>query len=217
MPVPLIVIGCIILLIAAFLAMKLNVVVSFKDSLCVYARVLFIKISIYPSKENKKIKKKKKKTPENTVEKKEEKKEEEKDEKKVSPVKILWQMRESVLNLIEKFLGYLHFKFIRLKITVGCEDAAKTAIAYGLTTQGVSYILEILENISNVDISKHSEIYVRSDFISQKSSFDGKIVLYIRVVAALKVAFMAIKEFFKARALSTKSNGGKVNGTNEAK
>lgn len=217
MPVPLIVIGCIILLIAAFLAMRLNVVVSYKDSLCVYAKVLFIKIPIYPQKEKKKKKKKKeKKPPEKAVEKEEDKKEE-KGDKKVSPVKILWQMRESILRLIEKFFGYLHFKFIRLKITVGCEDAAKTAIAYGLTTQSVAYLIEILNNISNVDISKHSEIYVKSDFISQKSSFDGKVVLYIRVLPLFKVAFRAIKEFFKARALSSKMNGGKVNGTNEAK
>lgn len=217
MPVPLIVIGCIILLIAAFLAMRLNVVVSYKDSLCVYAKVLFIKIPIYPQKEKKKKKKKKeKKPPEKAVEKEEDKKEE-KGDKKVSPVKILWQMRESILRLIEKFFGYLHFKFIRLKITVGCEDAAKTAIAYGLTTQSVAYLIEILNNISNVDISKHSEIYVKSDFISQKSSFDGKIVLYIRVLPLFKIAFRAIKEFFKALALSSKMNGGKVNGTNEAK
>ncbi|MGM9645176.1 MAG: DUF2953 domain-containing protein [Eubacteriales bacterium] len=217
MPVPLIVIGCIILLIAAFLAMRLNVVVSYKDSLCVYAKVLFIKIPIYPQKEKEKKKKKKeKKPPEKAVEKEEDKKEE-KGDKKVSPVKILWQMRESILRLIEKFFGYLHFKFIRLKITVGCEDAAKTAIAYGLTTQSVAYLIEILNNISNVDISKHSEIYVKSDFISQKSSFDGKVVLYIRVLPLFKVAFRAIKEFFKARALSSKMNGGKVNGTNEAK
>lgn len=216
MPVPLIVIGCIILLIAAFLAIRINVVVSYKDSLCVYARVLFIKIPIYPQKEKKKKKKKEKKPPDKAVEKKEDEKEE-KDEKKVSPVKILWQMRESILRLIERFFGYLHFKFIRLKITVGCEDAAKTAIAYGLTTESVAYLIEILNNISNVDISKHSEIYVKSDFISQKSSFDGKIVLYIRVLPVLKVAFGAIKEFFKARALSSKINGGKVNGTNEAK
>lgn len=217
MPVPLIVIGCIILLIAAFLAMRLNVVVSYKDSLCVYAKVLFIKIPIYPQKEKKKKKKKKeKKPPEKAVEKEEDKKEE-KGDKKVSPVKILWQMRESILRLIERFFGYLHFKFIRLKITVGCEDAAKTAIAYGLTTQSVAYLIEILNNISNVDISKHSEIYVKSDFISQESSFDGKIVLYIRVLPVLKVAFGAIKEFFKARALSSKINGGKVNGSNEAK
>ncbi len=199
MPVPLIVIGCIILLIAAFLAIRINVVVSYKDSLCVYARVLFIKIPIYPQKEKKKKKEKKeKKPPDKAVEKKEDEKEE-KDEKKVSPVKILWQMRESILRLIEKFLGYLHFKFIRLKITVGCEDAAKTAIAYGLTTQSVAYLIEILNNISNVDISKHSEIYVKSDFISQKSSFDGKIVLYIRILPVLKVAFGAIKEFFKGK------------------
>ena len=58
MPVPLIVIGCIILLIDAFLAIRINVVVSYRDSLCVYARVLFIKIPIYPQKEKKKKKKK---------------------------------------------------------------------------------------------------------------------------------------------------------------
>ena len=54
MPVPLIVIGCIILLIAVFLAIRINVVVSYRDSLCVYARVLFVKIPIYPQKEKKK-------------------------------------------------------------------------------------------------------------------------------------------------------------------
>lgn len=204
MPAWIIVLIIITLLVALLLAMRVNVIISYNNSLSVYARVLFIKIPLYPANEKpkKKNKEKKKKKVQNSPE----QTTTEKSEKPVSPVKILWKMREALVTVLERFLGYLHFKFIRLKITVACSDAAKTALAYGAATQGVSYILEILNNISNVDIGKRSDIYVKSDFIGQKSSFDGKILLYIRVLPAIKVGIYALKEFFKARALAIKNN-----------
>ena len=83
------------------------------------------------------------------------------------------------------------------KNCVSCSDAAKTALAYAGVNQGISYIVEILRNISNVELANHSDIDVQSDFISQKSEFVGKIQLYIRVLPLLSVGIHAIIEYFK--------------------
>ena len=111
----------------------------------------------------------------------------------------LWAMREILLHTISKFLGKLHFKLIRLNIVVASDNAASTALLYGATTQGVAYLIEILDTISNVDITKRSEISVRSDFISQKSSFEGKIVLYISVFHIIYVGIHFLKKLIKSK------------------
>ena len=187
----------IILLIGIIMFLRVKLIIRCEDDLKVYLRFLFIKFNLLPemSKIPKKKKKRKKKTisaPTESTEKTEPKKED-------GIVKKLWTIRKILLYTIEKFLGKLHFKFIRLNIVVGCENAASTALLYGATTQGVAYLIEILDNISNVDISKRSEISVRSDFINQKSSIDGKIVLYISVAHILYVLIHFLKQSIKSK------------------
>ena len=187
----------IILLIGIIMFLRVKLIIRCEDELTVYLRFLFIKFNLLPemSKIPKKKKKRKKKTisaPTESTEKTEPKKED-------GIVKKLWTIRKILLYTIEKFLGKLHFKFIRLNIVVGCENAASTALLYGATTQGVAYLIEILDNISNVDISKRSEISVRSDFINQKSSIDGKIVLYISVAHILYVLVHFLKQSIKSK------------------
>lgn len=186
------VVGAIILFIALILALKVNIIVSYKEDLCVYLRILFIKIKLMPKKEKIKIKKDKK------SKKKSESKPAAEGEKKkgISPVKVVWEIREAILSLIKKSMNRLHFKFARLNIEIGCEDAAKTALVYGAVTQGVAYLLEILDNISNVEISRFSDINVSSNFISRKSKAECKITLYIRVFSALAVLIHLIKTYF---------------------
>ena len=188
----------IILLICMFMLLRVKLIIRCEDELNVYLRFSFIKFNLLPemSEIRKKKKKRKKKTKtsvstentENTEQKKED-----------GIIKKLWAIRKILLYTIEKFLGKLHFKFIRLSIVVGCENAASTALLYGATTQGVAYLIEILDNISNVDISKRSEISVRSDFINQKSSIDGKIVLYISVAHILYVLIHFLKQSVKSK------------------
>ena len=175
-----------------------------------YLRVLFIKIRLYPKKvklkEKKKVKKKKKAAP--AVE-----PVPEDAEKTSSPVKIVWKIREAVLSLISKCMGELHFRFARLNIEVGCSDAAKTALAYGAVVQSVAYLMEILESISNVEISRFSQINVNSNFISQKSRAEGKITLYLRVFSAFKILIHLLKTYFTYKSAKDKLSEDK-NGKN---
>lgn len=187
------------LLIGIILLLRVKVIISYEERLQVYLRFAFFKVRLFPAKPKKpkKAKKKGKKTKKapapNTENKPEEQK---KDEGAVSK---LWAMREILLHTIAKFLNKLHFKFVKLNIVVAGDNAASTALLYGATTQGVAYLIEILDNISNVDISKRSKISVRSDFISQKSFFEGKIVLYISVVHILYVGLHFLKKLIKSK------------------
>ena len=101
------------LLIAAILFTKLKVFVCYEDRLAVYAKILFFKFNIFPEKikKQKKTKKKKgtKKPPQKAPQpaKKEEK----------SIVTKLWEMRSILSEIISRFLGKLHFKFLKLHIS----------------------------------------------------------------------------------------------------
>jgi len=188
------IVGAIILFLVLLLSLKVNIIVSYKGELTVYFRVLFIKIRLFPKKlklkeRKKKVKKKKKEAPDTEAV-------QENTEKDISPVKVVWEIREAVLSLADKCLGGLHFKFAKLNIEVGCSDASKTAIVYGTVVQGVAYLIEILDNISNVEISRFSNINVTSNFISQKSRAESKITLYIRVFSALKILIHLLKTYF---------------------
>ena len=198
MPIFVYVLLGIALLIALLLITKVRVFICYDDSLRAYARLLFFKFNIFPEKvkRTKKEKKKKRQTDEAvvTVEPKKEK----------SIPKKLWEMKSLLSSIISKFLDKIHFRFLKLKIYIACDNAAKTALLYAAANQGVAYIIEILRNISNVDVSENSEIYVNSDFISRQSDFEGKIELYIRVLPLLTVSFHSLKEYEKYK--STKED-----------
>ncbi len=214
MPVWVYIVGAIILFLALLLSLKVNIIVSYKEELKVYLRVLFVRIRLYPKKvklKEKKKRKKKKKTPSPT---------EEiipaGEGKELSPVKVVWEIREAVLSLAGKCMGGLHFKFARLNIEVGCSDAAKTALVYGTVVQGVAYLVEFLDSISNVEISRFSKVNVSSNFISQKSRAEGKITLYLRVFSAFKILIHTLKTYFTYKSAKDKLSEDK-DGKNNSK
>lgn len=183
------------LLICVILLLRLKLVISCDENIKVYIKFLFFKINLYP-KNNKKQKKKKSKSKSPKPVPTKEKDEHEKENTALSK---LWSMRKILLTTIEKFLGKLHFKFIRLNVVVGCENAAATALLYGAASQAVAYIIEVLDNISNVDISKMSDISVQSDFISQKTTVNGKIILKISVCHIIHVLLHFLKSIIKSK------------------
>lgn len=212
MPVWVYIVGAILLFLALLLSLKVNIIVSYKEELTVYLRVLFVRIRLFPKKVKLREKKKRqKKKVESTAEVLPEE-----GKKELSPVKVVWEIREAVLSLADKCLGELHFKFAKLNIEVGCSDAAKTALVYGTVVQSVAYLIEILDNISNVEISRFSKINVNSNFISQKSYADGKITLYVRVFSAFKILIHTLKTYFAYKSTKDKLSEDK-NGKNNSK
>ncbi len=185
------------LLIALILFVRSNVIINYEENLTVFLRILFIKIRLIPAKQ-KKHKKRRKKVKKHSAANSSNATPTQ-PEKKENILQKLWAIKSVLLHTIEKFLGKLHFKFVKLNIVVAGENATSTALLYGAATQGVTYLIEILDNISNVDISKKSDISVRSDFVSQKSSFEGKIVLYISTVHIIYVGVHFLKKLIKSK------------------
>lgn len=185
------------LLIALILLVRAKVIITYNEDLTVYLRVLFFKVRLVPPGEKKHKRKRKKQKNKGALESTGTKSENK--NKKDGVASKLWALREVLLYTIEKFLGKLHFKFVRLNIVVASSNAATTALLYGAATQGVSYLLEVLENISNVDITKRSDISVRSDFLSEKSTLEGKIILYMSVAHLIYVGIHFLKKLFKSK------------------
>ncbi len=104
---------------------------------------------------------------------------------------------ELVKYLIGKFLGHLRIDMTRIKIKVGSEDAAKTALLYGMVNTAVSALLDILDSITNVKKKKKTEISVTCDFVSDKTEADIKLGFSLRIWHVFSLAFGALKRYLK--------------------
>ncbi|MBQ8147065.1 MAG: hypothetical protein IJ039_09795 [Clostridia bacterium] len=197
------------LLLFLLLISKIKVFLSYDESLRIYAQFLFFKISIIPSGSKKKKGNKKKAANKAVAKKNDDKKAVSNDTKpkEKSIVQGLFEIRESLLTLIKRFLGKLHFKFIVLKVKVAANNAATTALLYGAVNQGVSYLLETLKSISNVDMTDNSDISVSADFLSQKSDFKAKIVLYLHFASLVYVGIHAMITYFKLKSTKEDKHG----------
>lgn len=213
------VLGAIFLFIAFILSIKIKLIVAYDDSFSAYIRILFFKIPLFPSsKKEKGVKKEKKKKKKATAERAKDEKEK-KEKKSLSPsgiLKLISLMSDVVLGLLKDFFRKIHFRFIKVHADIGCEDASKTAIAYGSVTQSVAYFIELLDNVSNVEVSRASSIDIRANFISQKSWAEISCVLYIRVISILTLGIKAIKAFFIFKNIQEKLLEVDNNGTIKA-
>ena len=200
MPVFVYILLGIALLITLLLFAKVKAYICFDDHLYVYAKLWFIKINLSIPKilESSKIQKLKRRARrENLAERRAEKAGE------VSPIKphpvvvSLNEIRVLLDAVFSYFLKKIHIKFLKLKVEVGCEDAATTALVHAYATQGVAYIIELLRNISNVDTIENSEVTVNANFISQKSDVEAKIELDFRLKDYLIFDYLSKREYKK--------------------
>ena len=177
------------------LKIKINIVLD--EKFAVYAKVLFIKIKLFPK--DKKIKKQKK------VKEKEEKKKThavKADDNENIKLKIVDYIKiacDVVKLFFKKFAKHLHVKLAKIYIRVATGDAAQTAILYGVISQALSYLIEALDTVTNLDGLKKAYINVEPDYLSEK--FDAKIniTLSVRVFGLLDVGINSLVRFLKLR------------------
>ena len=201
MPILVYILLGIALLITLLLSSKIKLFICYDDTLTVYAKFLFLRFNIVADEKNLSLKPKRKKKNRKS---KAPKTSDEPSKSSPAPkqagkstIAKLFELKEIILRFINKFFKKLHFKFIKLKIVIACENAAATALAYGAVTQGVSYILELLGSISTVEISKSSDISITTDFLSQKSEFESKIELYAHLLPILIVGCGSLFDYIK--------------------
>ncbi len=213
-----------ILVIAAIIAfiafIKATVVISYSDDICLYVKVLFLKIKILPSKEKKqkqtmsvkkaekikaKLRKKSEKKKLSAVEKqkKKEEKKNTKEKKSITAIVSDVQLFASLAVLvIRKFFKHLRIKIAKIHLIIATSDAATTAIAYGAITQSLNILLPALESVKNFQSLEKADIFLDTDFLSETPTVDIKLAFSIRIWQVFDIAFSALGSFIKRKLLS---------------
>ena len=102
-------------------------------------------------------------------------------EEKATFIEKISLVRELLSIFFSRFGKHFRIKVARINITVASDDAAKTAIMYGVCAQSVAYILEILDNATNLDYNKNAEVNLEVDYLAEKPSADIDLAFSLRV------------------------------------
>ncbi len=196
---------------------------SSPDGLVLTARILFVKIRLYPKKEkhhkksmsrkqaariqkklDKKAEKKRQKRAEKEAEKKERREAKaaaKKKKKKLGDAHKIIDILHLAISIIghlrHRFLKHLRIKFARIRITVGTEDAATTAVIYGAVTQSINILFPLLEDIKNFKFPTEEDLQINADFTAEESVIDLKISLCVRIIHVLHFAIRSLIELVK--------------------
>ena len=221
-----------------------SVIIKYDTDLSLKIRVLFITKCIIPKKQKlpskkgysarkyrkkldalekkqQKAEKKAAKKAASASQKKEKKKQKPEGEK---PKRDLKQTIELIIELVSALLTsfgkHLRIKAERLHIVVASSDAATTAVMYGAISQSLSYLLELLNRVTNFRYRKE-EFSLNVDFLSDKPTADVYFEFRLRVWHVFAMLFKTGMAFIKnkiknaKKAKSEKGKSSESNDTNE--
>ncbi len=100
--------------------------------------------------------------------------------------------------------GKIRVKFRRMHIYVGSEDAAKTAILYGVILQSTAYLLEFADSHFLVSEHREGDMTVEADYSADTCHADIDIVCSARLFRALGMAWSIWDAYRREKALAAK-------------
>lgn len=162
-----------------------------------------------PAAEQKPEKQKKQKSKKSA---KPEKKEKQSIEDIVALVKLLIEIAKKVL---EKTWRYIRIKIERYDITVGTDDAAKTALIYGGVSQATSYLFTLLDETAHFRVKRKAPVNVGVDFLATETKASVQMVFCLRLWHILSIGLGAGITYLRGMKKSgkTKDNNKKENKT----
>ena len=106
-------------------------------------------------------------------------------------------------GILDTFFGKLRVKIARVHITVGGPDAAKTALTYGIVSQGVAYLMELIANKTKMTRTKNTYVSVVPDFLAKETRADLLIIFQLRLVDLLSTGIVFFIRFLKEKTASS--------------
>lgn len=180
---------------------RVKIIFDYKDDVIFKVKYMFIPLVTIPAKKPKKQKSSKKKSKKKAEEAAEDKPEEKKPKKKISLEDIFEVLKLALDSLgkpLKKILKRTIFAHLALRISVGGEDAAKTAISFGLINIAVGNALGWLDTAFT--LKKPDDINITADFQSEETKVDCYCEISLVAAAALAFVFTfigrAIKYYF---------------------
>ena len=201
----LVILFSILLLLTLILFIRIKVIIDYKgEDIKLDLRILGIPIRILPRKQKRKKLKlsdysyknqQKKKTKNPKTEKK--KKEKVKVKEKQPLSEAIPTIADIVKHLLKKFFGHLRIDVTEIKITVGSDDAAKTAIMFGIVNQAAAALFDLLSTITNVKKNRKNEIAVYADFTAEKTVVNINLGFSLLVWQLFSIAIGTLFKYVK--------------------
>ena len=204
---------CFLLLILAILMLRVGLILRYEEEVS-----LFFKYRIFPRKSTPKVKEFSAKGIRSKLDKDKEKLDKQNEKEKKEKVKAAPKKKTNVIEtvklvadilstLVEKLLRYLRVRVACLELTVATDDAAKTAIQYGIAVQIVQYIVTTLECITDFKVERDGNVRVDCDFCADRSLLKVDMEFSIRLWQAIAMALGAGAKYVL--------NYGKINKTDK--
>lgn len=165
--------------------------------------------SAEPAAEQKPEKQKKQKSKKSA---KPQKKEKKNIEDIISLVKLLIEIAKKVL---EKTWRYIRIKTECYDITVGTDDAAKTALIYGGVSQATSYLFTLLDETAHFRVKRKAPVNVGVDFLAAETRANVQMDFCLRLWHIISIGLGAGITYLRGMKKSgkTKDNNKKENKT----
>ena len=116
--------------------------------------------------------------------------------KKKSSASDILEFIKSASDFLKKMLGSFlkraKIKVSEINIVVATEEASKTAIMYGVISQAVAYLLQLLDNFTKLKKAYKGSICVVPDFTREDSSIKLDICLQYRLLNASGLLLSAL-------------------------
>lgn len=195
----------ILLLLFLISLIKIEIFITYQDSVTLVLKILFVKLKLVSPDKEKKPKKKKKEKSKKKVPKKEETEEKEKKQSLLSSLKekhglpgLLSLFNDLVKIATGAFKGILKklvFKRFDLMLEIVGEDAAQTALTYGKVCSIVYPAVTLTAGITDF---KDYSLVIKPRFDSEKTNIYLNVYCYERVMFIVHYALVAgVKVLFK--------------------
>ena len=193
------IIGAVLLIIGVLLFLPLNVGLKYENDF--YLKIKFAGIRVFGIEPQKKAKYKHEKTDTVTDEKAEKttteeaKKFFEKLKKKygfTGALKSVFGFAFKILSQLKSMLKHIKVNKLKLKILIAGEDAAATAVEYGVVCSAVYPVMALLDSCNGINVKN---IDVRSNFETSECEFAFSFSLRIAVIYLLFSAWKIYKEY----------------------
>ncbi|MBQ9760515.1 MAG: DUF2953 domain-containing protein [Clostridia bacterium] len=99
----------------------------------------------------------------------------------------LEMIRELLKKLYKVTKGTIRVKVRRMHIYIGTEDAAKTAVAYGIAVQAAACTLELIDTLFTKIRRKEGAMKIVPDFLSETTTSDIDISASINIRRAISI------------------------------
>ena len=207
----LIIIAAVLLLIVFLLTRYAGIIIRAKDEVRLTVTYGIIRYTLGKKKKPKKPKKKKEK-------KKKKKKDKEKPlteeeaaaakekakKKRKENIGLIFDLIDTVKEILPKFVGKIHFRSARLHVNIGTGDAASTAIACGGAKAATSILFELIDNFAVLERGSTRDVAIEPDFVSGKTTYDVDIRFRLRVIHALHYGLKVFWTFIKNKIKKSK-------------